>query len=549
MWSSFTKWLGEGRGGDSFAECRMNEDNIASILRIFGDDPTIATSLPANPTHDEICEWVRQFLPASKVHCLQGWKLVKVLGVGNEGIVFGAVNGADPTLLAAVKVQIEKTQSTSSGDAHADLFQLEDAKQKVFAALELAPPLLGSCSFTRGHQTYHVSVMGRVQGTLHWWLYKHVFSQNITSADLELIAHDLINQIGGILLLLHRNRLSHGDMHPSNIGFVGDPHNRRTGVRLMLIDFRRSIVGLAVTPWDGIQALHLLSGPAGVSTYGKRDNFIPIFYKTASALWSYIAEWNPPITAYPVVNEFLRRIKSDFTAYYSLLSKWTPGQRSDDNGLYLHETQLRRNIFLDYYDILTIYDHRPPLPRPLASSDLRSPELTPAPVALSTQKSSSTSLFPKIYPILPTSSLMHARASSASQSGYHNPMKRASNAALIRPSKKPLVLEIDKSPTFSRAESSGFPATHVDEDNGQTSDGFVIVEEEEENDTTGKSGRFTIAPLLERLNEELESSEGERGGRFTIAPLLERLKREEALDKKIDNLVLLSSEYEKMGSK
>ncbi|CAM9211488.1 unnamed protein product [Ectocarpus fasciculatus] len=201
---------------------------------------------------NRLCETLTKMLACS---CIRGWTVTKFLSAGAYGHVFRAVhtNGTS----AAIKVQ--------TGDAKR--LRDEVRSQKAFHKRGLAPKIIRYCSFKPKNRLgmvaherlnravqdksvtfqtedesptgnlVHVIIMEEIAGVLGQWLRREKSNQQLHKTASEIIK---------LMLAFRTHRLTHGDLHLNNIGYVYTDASKRY-MRLMPIDFGRSYVGRAFT--------------------------------------------------------------------------------------------------------------------------------------------------------------------------------------------------------------------------------------------------------------------------------------------------------------
>lgn len=201
---------------------------------------------------NRLCETLTKMLACS---CMRGWRVTKFLSAGAYGHVFRAVhtNGTS----AALKVQ--------TGDAKR--LRGELSAQRAFHKRGLAPKIIRYCSFkpktrlgmaaherlnkavqdksvpfqTEDESTtgnlVHVIIMEEIAGVLGHWLRREKSDQQLRKTASEITK---------LMLAFRTHKLTHGDLHLNNIGYVYTDASKRY-MRLMPIDFGRSYVGKAFT--------------------------------------------------------------------------------------------------------------------------------------------------------------------------------------------------------------------------------------------------------------------------------------------------------------
>ncbi|CAM9564069.1 unnamed protein product, partial [Ectocarpus sp. 12 AP-2014] len=172
---------------------------------------------------NRLCETLTKMLACS---CMRGWRVTKFLSAGAYGHVFRAVhtNG----ISAALKVQ--------TGDAKR--LRGELSAQRAFHKRGLAPKIIRYCSFkpkTRlgmaAHERLNRAVQDKsIAGVLGHWLRREKSDQQL---------YKTASEITKLMLAFRTHKLTHGDLHLNNIGYVYTDASKRY-MRLMPIDFGRS---------------------------------------------------------------------------------------------------------------------------------------------------------------------------------------------------------------------------------------------------------------------------------------------------------------------
>lgn len=202
---------------------------------------------------NRLCDTITGMLAGS---CMHGWKVTKFLSAGASGHVFRVVHADGRE--AAAKVQ--------TGDAKR--MQNEIKCQKAFAKKGLAPKIFGSCSFDpqrslsplahrklnkevqektvttptvvvegpTGRLVY-IIIMEEIVGVLSQWL-----SRPKSARQLKQKAEEIVD----LMVAFREHKLTHGDFHLNNIGYVYTDASKRN-MKLMPIDFGRSHIGKSFT--------------------------------------------------------------------------------------------------------------------------------------------------------------------------------------------------------------------------------------------------------------------------------------------------------------
>jgi len=233
--------------------CDINEKQATKILiKIFSytqDDAEQFVHRAVN-LHQSLCRTIENELSAQhQLACLNGWRVTSVLGCGAFGCALGLTASDGSGQTAAMKLAVDRDLT----------FMDEVLAQRAFAAAGLAPKILGqSCTLRSRATNTNVAiggvVMERISGTLNSYLTKRNEEIENSSEDaIKALANDIASQIFYILDSLRHYNLTHGDMHFGNIGFTYDPSNTVSGIKLTLIDFGYSAVGLYFPYVDYLQ--------------------------------------------------------------------------------------------------------------------------------------------------------------------------------------------------------------------------------------------------------------------------------------------------------
>lgn len=231
------------------------------ILTVGLGRDLVARDLPTARNPNKLCDTLTNML---KTSCTKGWKVTKFLAAGAYGHVFRAVKN-DGTK-AVMKVQVGSAKE----------IRHEVKTQKRFCENGLAPKILGYCSFkpqkrlsrsahnrlndlvnddrtdikahAKGHLV-HIIVMKEIAGVIGDWL--HPLKSKEQLGQLTLGIFELMES-------LKKHKLTHGDLHLWNLGYVYTDESKRY-MKLMPIDFGRSFVGKAHTEFELGALLRILN--------------------------------------------------------------------------------------------------------------------------------------------------------------------------------------------------------------------------------------------------------------------------------------------------
>lgn len=233
--------------------CNLSQVEARRLILKVGLGRDLGPGDVATVKHpNRLCETLTNMLASS---CMRGWTVTKFSSAGAYGHVFRAVH-TDGTN-AALKVQ--------TGDAKRLRGELN--AQRAFHKQGLAPKIIRYCSFkpknrlgmaaherlnkavqdkTVPFQTedespsgnlVHVIIMEEIAGVLGQWLRREKSKQQLEKTAFEITK---------LMVAFKNHKLTHGDLHLNNIGYVYTDASKRY-MKLMPIDFGRSYVGTAFT--------------------------------------------------------------------------------------------------------------------------------------------------------------------------------------------------------------------------------------------------------------------------------------------------------------
>ena len=151
------------------------------------------------------------------VKYLKPFVITQLIAKGAMGDVFIACDRND--CLKVVKIQ--KLD-------HMKFFSNELKMQKHFYKLGLAPKIIKAFTFLNNKTEYSVVVMEKVDLTLGDLLKRNL--------DKEIL-DQIITMVYGIIDVLTKEKLIHGDLHWMNIGLVWDKHENHIMLKPLLLDF------------------------------------------------------------------------------------------------------------------------------------------------------------------------------------------------------------------------------------------------------------------------------------------------------------------------
>lgn len=210
--------------------------------------PTVDKRLPAQGNYEFMPEFAR---PPSATKTKPYWQVVKKIGEGSVGLIYIVVNSKGENYV--LKMQVIKPDEPQ-------FMSVEDEVklQNFFANLNLAPRVIGltTVQLADPRKTeVKIIVMEPVDFTLDDLLCN---PNAFPPSWVKVVAE----QIKQLLLVLHKYRLTHGDLHPGNIGFLYDPASKE--LKLRLIDFGQSSNRASVTAVDAFQLIRAITEIAQV---------------------------------------------------------------------------------------------------------------------------------------------------------------------------------------------------------------------------------------------------------------------------------------------
>lgn len=185
-------------------------------------------------SHATNCDIISGILPAK---CMRGWRITSYMGHGSFGYVFGARSNTS-SKKGALKIQEHPGKSILSKELRS---------HKQFAKLGLSPEVHFYCTVSTGGHRFSFLNMGRIDTTLGYWLQKK-HSKKI----LDLFVERLFQ----ILDIMRKKKVTHGDFHAGNIGFVF----KREGApgKIQLLDHGWSSTKRAMTELELVQFMRTL---------------------------------------------------------------------------------------------------------------------------------------------------------------------------------------------------------------------------------------------------------------------------------------------------
>lgn len=143
------------------------------------------------------CQVLKDYLPED---FLGEWRITKFLGYGSSGTVFSTRGPHNQR--GALKIVREKLSDVKK----------EMKMQKKFHKLGLGPDIIKFDSFkSKSRKTIHLIHMERIDGTIGSYLKSPVGKKQLKK---------LMERFFRIIKIMVDNKLTHGDLHSENIGFV-----------------------------------------------------------------------------------------------------------------------------------------------------------------------------------------------------------------------------------------------------------------------------------------------------------------------------------------
>lgn len=203
---------------------------VADLFNVKKKLMTIALDWP-DATN---CDLLSAALPSK---CMRGWRITRFLGRGQFGFVFGTrENKGSKT--GALKIQLKGRTSKMQNEIEA---------HKKFSKLGLSPTIHCHCLTARTRRSVFFVNMSRIDTTLEWWLQTKRSKQMINL---------FLEKLFGILEVMRKERITHGDMHLGNIGFVFK--RQHTPGRIQLLDHGFASTKGALTELELVQFIRTL---------------------------------------------------------------------------------------------------------------------------------------------------------------------------------------------------------------------------------------------------------------------------------------------------
>ncbi len=207
-----SQWKRTGAPDDSSG----NFETYMRLLGVKGDVPREQLKTVKDiPAYDPeyLCKTIEAELP-TMCH-LDRYKVIKVLGQGQYGLVLLMESKTDPQDRIAVKLgQIPEGQEAQARDMLTEEVNL----QKEFHSIDLAPAVICFDS----NDTIGVIVMEPVNGVLKELM-----------CEMDNV-QGLVDSVVSIMEVMKHYKITHGDMHSGNIAYRHHPDG---SIQLLLIDF------------------------------------------------------------------------------------------------------------------------------------------------------------------------------------------------------------------------------------------------------------------------------------------------------------------------
>lgn len=179
------------------------------------------------------CQTLTKHFPKQYVH-----KLTGLLGAGDFGFVFENTEPDGEKL--ALKVSIIDQENNE------DKLNKEMIITDRFVNLGMAMPIksFGTAHIKNSGIALHSFIkMEKVDGTVFHLLFRG-FPDHPRKIREKSEIYDLVSKIYGVLLTMYENRLSHGDLHLHNIGYIIDSDGK---LQIKLIDFGESRISKSMS--------------------------------------------------------------------------------------------------------------------------------------------------------------------------------------------------------------------------------------------------------------------------------------------------------------
>lgn len=208
--------------------CDVPTDIVISVSRLFNVEKQLMDTASAWP-HATNCDLLSEVLPAK---CMRGWRITKFLGRGAFGYVFGSreVKGKRK---GALKIQVQGRTSAIKKEINA---------HKQFSKFSLSPTIHDHCVTAKRRRSVFFVNMGRIDTTLERWL---------ESRRSKATINQFVDKFFGILQVMRKKGITHGDMHSGNIGFIFK-RQQKPG-RIQLLDHGFSSTKGALTDLEIVQ--------------------------------------------------------------------------------------------------------------------------------------------------------------------------------------------------------------------------------------------------------------------------------------------------------
>jgi len=216
------------------SECRISRydlDKIGNNLDI--DD--VFRDLRLKYVGIDACALLLRMLPRKCIP--SNWIVTRILGKGAYGIVIGTRGPMGE--LGALK--ITHPRDYSSQNTIQREFKLGEKMHEIGIGVELRH----HCSFIRNKKKMNILHMGRIDGTVSSYLQ----TKKLSASKISI----LIDHIFFILSKFRESKVTHGDFHLSNIGFIHSTSDNNS--KLVAIDFGKTTRKKAVTSYDIIKML------------------------------------------------------------------------------------------------------------------------------------------------------------------------------------------------------------------------------------------------------------------------------------------------------
>lgn len=273
----------------------LKETDVQRVLNTLRLDPNIRSGQ------------LKEFLSSAK--CMRGWSLKRFLSNGTKGFVFVAGDSRGNT--AAIKIQLGDSKEVNWEVKMQKKFQRLGIGAKIVKYCSLTVPdkylspdevmanvaaQMSSGSSRRSNPKIHIIIMEKIDGVLSSWV-------KVTRTPDQL--EDMATKIVDLAKFMRNKKVTHGDFHLGNIGYVFTDR-ARTKKKLILIDFARSYdkKANAKLEWGALQYAFWERGPRSI----REENRMPFRNRIADKFNSEMGEYwgSPSQTSMEIQNDLFK---------------------------------------------------------------------------------------------------------------------------------------------------------------------------------------------------------------------------------------------------